>query len=107
MSNEVYEQIIKDITRELGLDAETAGMFLNDYIAQLPAEISNLKSSIESNDFVTGASIAHSIKGVSGNLRIMPLHTLAAELEQALKNSQSDLVSEKMLQLEAFMTNLI
>ena len=101
--SEIYQQIIQGITNDLGLDAETAAELVNDYISQLPDEISSLKNAISSEDFTTGAQIAHSIKGASGNLRIMPLHKLAAELEQALKASQSDMAGEMMLQLDAFM----
>lgn len=107
MPNEIYEQIIQELTNALGLDAETASELLNDYIGQLPGEIANLKSSIENNDFATGASIAHSIKGVSGNLRMISLHEITTELEQALKNSQSDLIREKMFEVEAFMASLL
>ena|GEM_PF-6739820 len=106
MSSDMYKNIIQEITNELGLDVETAAEFLNDYLAQLPDEIANLKNSIENNDFVTGAALAHSLKGTSGNLRIMPLHKIMAELEQALKSPEAGMVAQLMLDLALIVTDL-
>lgn len=103
----IHEQIIQQITNDLGLDSATATEFLNEYIELLPGEILNLKKAVEDKDFAAGASIAHYIKGTSGNLRIVPLYEIMSELEQALKNSQSDLILEMMPKLENFVTGLV
>ncbi len=104
---DLYDSIIQGITNDLQLDADTASAILDEYIGQLPDEIANLKNSIENNDFTSGAAIAHSIKGASGNLRIMQLHKITAELEQALKNSQAETAFEMMSQLDTFMAVLL
>lgn len=50
-------------------------------------ELIDIKSCLESKDYVNAYHYAHSLKGVSGNLSIMPVYILSAKLSDLLKNN--------------------
>jgi len=88
------EEIINEIVSGLKLPAAVAQKLLNQYLATLPKDLEKLKESIAQKDFQTAASLAHSIKGASGNLRITKIFQLAGELEQVLKAGQEGQVEK-------------
>jgi HPt (histidine-containing phosphotransfer) domain-containing protein len=65
-----------------------AQKLLNQYLETLPRDLGQLKENIVQGDFSTAAKTAHSIKGASGNLRIMKIYQIADELEKILKDAQ-------------------
>ncbi len=76
--------------------AQLIELFLRD----MPARVDELQSSIVAKDLKEIAFIAHTIKGVSGNLSGLRLHQVAAELEAAAKNEDEPAISTLWPQLE-------
>ena len=51
--------------------------------------VSEIKSSIDAGDMETAARLAHTVKGVAGNLGIDDLFPAAGELEKAIKQGEA------------------
>ena len=82
------DEIINEIVSGLNLPPVVAQKLLNQYLATLPKDVTQLRENIAQDDFSTAAKTAHSIKGASGNLRITKIYELTSELEQILKAAE-------------------
>ncbi|MBW1788907.1 MAG: response regulator, partial [Deltaproteobacteria bacterium] len=51
--------------------------------------VSEIKSSIDAGDMETAARLAHTVKGVAGNLGVEDLFPAAGELEKAIKQGET------------------
>ena len=58
---------------------------LNAYLDDTPKQLSSLRSAVGSNDAQAINSVAHALKGSSGNLGIRGMYQLCAVLEQEAK----------------------
>ena len=65
------------LSRDAGFVREMQQMF----IERVPVQIAELQRTIDSEDWITIAQQAHSLKATFGNLRIEPSTTLLKELE--------------------------
>ncbi len=64
------------------------------YIKDMPARLGELESLISNKDFSEVLHIAHTIKGVAGNLSALALQDLADQAEKAAKSENSELLVE-------------
>lgn len=66
---------------EEGLDE-----LFNEYLADAPLQLARLSDAVELNDIEAITSIAHTLKGSSGNLGIRGVSELSAKLEQEARS---------------------
>ncbi|MEN8613891.1 response regulator [Dehalogenimonas sp. THU2] len=59
---------------------------LNKYIESQADVVSNIRTSLDAKDFETAERIAHTAKGVSGNIGASGIQELAGQLESHIKN---------------------
>ena len=78
------------------LARELIGIFFED----TPKQVYALRESIERRDAEKIHRFAHKIKGASANIGGMALSKVAAEMEEAGKNSQVDKVASIVPELE-------
>jgi|WetSurMetagenome_2_1015567.scaffolds.fasta_scaffold211004_3 HPt (histidine-containing phosphotransfer) domain-containing protein len=68
---------------------------LTDFVVQADERIKAFESAVKNNDRKEAADIAHSLKGVAGNLRLDDCYNIARSIEIALKgNERATLDSE-------------
>ena len=67
---------LRDMLEE-GLDE-----LLQEYLADSPNQLMKLRAAVDSNDVPEIATVAHTLKGSSGNLGVSQLYQLCATLEQ-------------------------
>jgi HPt (histidine-containing phosphotransfer) domain-containing protein len=99
-------EIIKAIVNDHGFTEDDAEEFLNEYLSILPDNISALKNAIDRTDFNSVISIAHTLKGSSGNLRMNTLMKIATELEQAGKVADESLCRKLIANIENYTNSL-
>lgn len=81
---ETWDQV-SALQRVRGIDdrlKKLIQMFLDD----MPERINHLQNAVNSNDYSEAKMLAHSIKGVAGNLSAMRLQHLTGSAESAAKN---------------------
>ncbi len=66
-------------------------------------DIEKLRDSLANNDFNNVTSIGHSLKGVGGGYGFELMSELGAAIEQAGKNSDTDLIAEKIDKLSDYL----
>ncbi len=64
------------------------------YIKDMPARLEELADFISNEDFKKALHIAHTIKGVAGNLSALALQDLADQTEKAAKSENKELLVE-------------
>ena len=79
-------------------------MKLRDDYANTDHEIKNLLQSEKADE---AERLAHSIKGVAGNVGAGPLQETAAELEHAIRDAEADLYEEKISVFGKVLKNVI
>ena len=70
---------LKEMLEE-GLDE-----LLDEYLIDTPSQLAQLREAVEAGDINAIASVAHTLKGSSGNLGINAVYLLCQELEQEAK----------------------
>ncbi len=78
-----YEPFDKMVTL-LGT-ADIAAKLFNEFCRQNAGTPGELRAHLEANDRTSAASLAHQVKGVSGNLGLLALSAAAADLEKCLR----------------------
>ncbi|MFL0809758.1 MAG: response regulator [Agarilytica sp.] len=77
---------------------ERAKKLIQMFLDGMPDRIERLKSAVASNDLEQVHSVAHEIKGVSGNISTLRLHKTSTELEQAAMKGLDDGIPELLSQ---------
>lgn len=95
-----YEIMAKNI----GLKVKHIPLLLSSYLEESKPIVVKLGLAIESNDYETIRSAAHSLKGSSGNLRLNELYDMTKEMELAA--AQADTSLDYAQYLEAISTAL-
>ncbi len=73
---------LKEMLEE-GLDE-----LLDEYLSDTTSQLAQLREAVDAGDINTIASIAHTLKGSSGNLGINAVYLLSQDLEQEAKTGQ-------------------
>lgn len=79
----------EEMAKAIGLKVKHMPMLIESFLEESGPILTNLKAAVESNDYATITSKAHSIKGSAGNLRFGELADMANELENAAENEDS------------------
>jgi len=80
---------IESLSNELGFDKEDVEMLLTSFVEVSRENLSNLKNSIEDEDYGSIARFAHSIKGSSLNLKLEQIAEISREIELKAKEGDS------------------
>jgi len=80
--------IIKNITRSLGVSSEIAITLLQSYYSSLNLSFVDLQKAIQNRDNQTILNLAHKIKGSSSTMRIETIASLMQEIEEKVKKSE-------------------
>jgi len=90
-ANRSAEQIINQgKALQLWGDLTTYLNALNKFLQQQPQRLQDLQHAVQQQELSQVQQLAHSIKGVSGNLALESLSRCCAELEQAARQQQQD-----------------
>ena len=71
--------------RDFGISEAVLDEMLKEFIVQAEGFAGEIENSAQENDFVAPARQAHSLKGVSGNLRLDTCYETAVSLEASVK----------------------
>jgi|FLOH01.1.fsa_nt_gi HPt (histidine-containing phosphotransfer) domain-containing protein len=85
-SNLNYE----DMAKAIGLKPKHMPMLVASFIEESEPTLKVLASSIEAKDYVSIASLSHSIKGSAGNLRLSEVYEMTKEMEKSAKSNAQD-----------------
>jgi HPt (histidine-containing phosphotransfer) domain-containing protein len=77
---------IDKLANELGFEAEDIQMLVTMFVESANQSLANIEGALQSGDFQTLSSEAHSIKGSAANLKLDSISKLALIIEQASKN---------------------
>lgn len=81
-------------------DAGFLGQIFDQFKAEVPTCLLDLKSSVEVSDFSSAVRIAHSIKGAAGMVVAEPLRACAADIERLARDEPSENLLELIDQLD-------
>ncbi|MBD2310594.1 Hpt domain-containing protein [Desertifilum sp. FACHB-1129] len=98
-----FTQIPIDVRKLLELtggDREMSREFLKCFLEYAPIYLNNLKQSLYPLDFTQLAFNAHRLKGAAGMVASRSVFALAQQLEQEVKNQQSQNLALLLTQLE-------
>ena len=80
---------------------------LGTFLETLPKEKNSLREAIENVDLSSVSRIAHKLRGTASNMCAVPLSAAALEVEQAARNNQHDLVSQRWTDLDIHFEKLM
>jgi len=79
----------EEMAKQIGLKVKHMPMLIESFLEESTPILTTLSSAIETKDYDTIKSTAHSIKGSAGNLRFTALADMAKELEHAAEKSDN------------------
>ena len=88
------------MSKRLMGDEELASTIAEVFLKDLPKQINQLRSLVESNNVSQIAGLAHKIKGASANVGGMMLSASAQKMEQAGNSDDQEVIRHCMLELE-------
>ncbi len=84
------EALLSVLNEELGLDASMSKELLGEFFTDIDKELRELEEAILARESERIASIAHSIKGASLNLRLSSVGCIAKEIEEKAREGMCD-----------------
>ncbi len=75
------------LLRQVSGDREVCSEILQVFLADTPTHLVSLEEAIGRNDSAAAASLAHSVKGASGNVGAAGMYQLARSLEEACRRT--------------------
>jgi len=73
-------------------DTELARELLAAFLEDCPHRVADLKAALEAGDALSTSKIAHSLKGMSGVVRVSALSELALDMEHAARDGDLESV---------------
>ena len=80
---------------------------LNFFVDALPERIARLREFQESGEFESLRELVHQLKGAGGGYGFPGMSEAARELESACKETNHDLISERLDQLTEYMNRIV
>ncbi len=80
----------KALMENLDGDEELFKELIDIFLATIPSDIASLKQALSKKDSVQARRYAHSIKGVSGNIKAKALSSIALNIEMAIKEGDTE-----------------
>ena len=78
-----------EMAAAIGLKPKYIPMLIGSFLGESTNIINALELAIDSNDFPTFKTNAHSIKGSAGNLRFTEIYEMSKDMELAASNSDT------------------
>ncbi|MEQ8187419.1 MAG: response regulator, partial [Candidatus Eremiobacterota bacterium] len=88
---EIFDR--QELIKNLDDDEELFKELIDIFLDTIPSEIASLKAALNRKDFVMARRFAHSIKGVSGNIKANALSYIALNIEMAVKEDDIERAS--------------
>jgi PAS domain S-box-containing protein len=95
----------EDVAEILGVPVELVGELLEDFFDSSLEEVDKMSEAIMEKNYTTIEHLAHSIKGASGNLRLVPVSDVARDIEMSAKEKKDINYMEKLKHLLQEMYN--
>ncbi len=110
--------ILKEAGARAGVDVEEAlerfggdeGLFeklFSSVLDTMPTMIPELRDELKRGDRQNAARLAHTMKGVAGNLSAKPLFEAARELEQIIRNGEESNLEQSIYKVDALLGGLL
>lgn len=87
-------------------DHDLADVIINSFVTDVAAHIDQLKMAVEEENHDESESLAHKIKGATGNIGSRKMAAIAADLEQAAKDKKAKLARVLVTDLMETFANL-
>ena len=91
---------IKSGVKKVGGNKKLYGKLLRQFLENNKDATNEIKRSLNQGDTETAARLAHTVKGVSGNLGAEELFPVAGELEKAIKQEEIDAIDSLLKNFE-------
>jgi len=86
-----YENIsAEEMASKIGLNVKHIPILVGSFTTESKKLIEELEAAIAANDYAGISSVAHSIKGSSGNLKFEEIYELSKEVELTAKEASAD-----------------
>ncbi|MGL4943082.1 MAG: Hpt domain-containing protein [Thermoguttaceae bacterium] len=99
MSQEVFD--IATLLSQCGGKKEIAGMVLDEFVTQTPADVAAIAKSLADADASAVSKAAHRLKGTAGVIGAHTFHQLCFDVELAGKNGDLAAAATAFVLLEA------
>jgi HPt (histidine-containing phosphotransfer) domain-containing protein len=86
----------KELAESLGLDEEEYLEIFGLFVETGRTDLETIQSAIEEMNASEVERAAHSFKGASGNIGLMDLYEIAAEIVQKARNNQLEGIGERV-----------
>lgn len=83
------ELVVEPLYSTLANDSEL-GRIVPLFVEEMPGRVGQLTARLESGDWNGVRQVAHQMKGAAGSYGFQPITPVAARLEQAIKDGQSE-----------------
>ncbi len=91
---------MKELSNELGFDAEDLAMLLDMFIDGCETSLQELSIAIDEENFADIKTAAHAIKGSAANLRLTKIYNCASKIELSAINGEQIKYSDLALMIE-------
>jgi HPt (histidine-containing phosphotransfer) domain-containing protein len=80
----------EEMAAAIGLKAKHIPLLVGSFLEESAPILQNLRNAIDSKDYISIKSFAHSIKGSAGNLRFTEVYDMMKEMEMAGADEASE-----------------
>jgi len=84
----------------MGEDSELLRILTNSFINEIPKQLIHLENLLNENNFKNSQALAHTIKGMSGNMSAMRMQNTALNIEFACKEENIDAAFDNFIKLK-------
>lgn len=97
-----YENSILRMKTETGLNRLDIEKILTIFFEMYQEIMDNLDLAVRNCNYQNIKTVAHKLKGSSGNLRLLEIYNLAKKLEEASENKDIELCKEIYIKLDYY-----
>ena len=94
MSGDTLPFTMATVLEQCGGNKAIAEAVLEEFLNQVPTDISEMESCLASGDLLAASKAAHRLKGTTGVLGAVRLHPLCAEMEMTSKSGDAAKATE-------------
>ena len=80
----------EEMAAVIGLKAKHIPLLVGSFLEETAPILQNLRNAIDSKDYTSIKSFAHSIKGSAGNLRFTEVYDMTKEMEMAASQEAAE-----------------
>ena len=88
-----------EILQSMGIPEEFYDSLFKEFMGSMDNWLSSLKAALRENNFASLSKIAHSVKGVSANLRVYSIQKYAGQIEMMGKQAVDPLEIAKSIEM--------